>query len=127
MATREHQRRRSVPEPEPGDIRGLADPVRERRSEWSRDDVGHPERSDAVEPEPPPGDRRNQDDCEEEKARGQIAHVERSCGEVSKRGAESEGRKDSGPVERFTSLCGDAVDGQRSLAAIPRPEHGQRG
>ena len=68
----------------------------------------------------------DQDHDREENAGGQIAQVERGCGEVPERGPEGKGREYGCPVVGFTSLGRNAVDGQRALAALPEPEdHGQ--
>ena len=57
--------------------------------------------------------------------RREVAPPEGDRGQVPERGAEGERREHRRPVEALAPLGGDAVDRERSLAALPAPEDGR--
>src|ERR1700728_1671152 len=117
---------RAVPEPDPADVAGLADVVGEGRPQRTGHDVGHPEGDDTVQTQPPPRQGWQQDDDPEDDPRCEVTEAERGGREVPQRRSEGESGEYGRPIEALTSPSGDAVDGQRSLAAVPHPEDGDQ-
>ena len=105
---------------------GDREPVGNRGTDWTGDDVGEPEGEDRVHAEAEVADRRDRDDPEEEQDRAEVAEAEGDCSEVAGGGAEGEGGEHGGPVEELAARSGDAVDRERALGDIPSPEdHGE--